>query len=241
MKSLLLAFSFLTAVPVHLKEAPEPGALGRSAAWFSLIGILIGGISALACLALRRVFDPLLAAVLSTALWIGLSGGLHLDGLADCFDALMHPSNPQRRLEIMKDPRLGSFGGIGLILAIVLKVALLQALPAGLLLTALPLAAATGRWLLLPGGKQPLARPGGMGADFAAGLSTPILAASLVPLLVLTVLSGWQGLAALCAAGLAALGIFHLAKKQLGGVTGDVFGLTVESAELAILLVFCLR
>jgi adenosylcobinamide-GDP ribazoletransferase len=240
-KYLLLAFSFLTVVPVNLKEAPEPGALGRSAVWFSLVGILIGGISALACIALRSLFDPLLAAVLSTAIWIGLSGGLHLDGLADCFDGLMHPSNPQRRLEIMKDPRLGSFGGIGLILAVCLKIALLQALPAGLLLTALPLAAAAGRWLLLPAGQQPLARPTGMGADFASGLSRPIQTAGLIPLLVLTALSGWQGLAALFAACLAALGIFRLAKAQLGGVSGDVLGLTVETAELVVLLIFCLR
>lgn len=241
MKYLLLALSFLTAVPVNLKEAPAPGDLGRSAAWFPLVGILIGGISALVCLGLRAVLDPLLAAVLSAAVWIGLTGGLHLDGLADCFDGLLHPSNPQRRLEIMKDPSLGSFGGLGLILAVVLKIAAIQALPSGLLLTALPLAAVSGRWLLLPAGKQPQARPGGMGADFASGLSWPVLAAGLLPVLVLTAFSGWLGAAAVCAACVTTWGIFRLAKSNLGGVTGDVFGLTVESAEIVVLLVFCLR
>jgi adenosylcobinamide-GDP ribazoletransferase len=239
MKSLLLALSFLTAVPVNLKEAPEPGDLGRSAVWFPLIGILIGGLSGLVCYGLRTVLSPVLAAVLSTAVWIGLSGGLHLDGLADCFDGLMHPSNPQRRLEIMKDPRIGSFGGIGLILAIGLKIALLQSLPTPYLLIALPLAAGAGRWLLLPAGKQPLARPGGMGADFAAGLNTRVLAIGLIPVLALALFSGRVGLAGLAAACLSAWGLFHLAKKQLGGVTGDVFGLTVEIAEMVIVLAFC--
>ena len=238
MNQLLLAISFLTAVPVRLRNAPAPGDLGRSAAWFPLLGAAIGGIAAFACLGLRLVFDPLLAAVLTTVVWIALTGGLHLDGLADCFDGLFHPSNPARRLEIMKDPRLGSFGGIGLLLAVMVKAAAIQALPANQILAALPLAAAAGRWLLLPAGRQPLARPGGMGADFAAGLSPRVFAAAIVPVIVLAVLGGWRGAAALAGVHLLAWGIFRLARSRLGGVTGDVFGMTVELAEILTLLVF---
>jgi len=94
----------------------------------------------------------------------------------------------------MKDPRLGTFGAIGLVLTILLKVICLYSMPAGLAWVALPLAAGLGRYLLLPSGRQPLARPGGMGADFASGLNrTAILWGALVVAL-LTALAGWRGL-----------------------------------------------
>ena len=238
MNYLLLAFSFLTILPVRLKQAPAQGDLGRAAVWYPLIGLLIGGLSALAGWGLRQVLPSLLAAVLTTAIWIVLSGGLHLDGLADCCDGLLNASRPERRLEIMKDPRLGTFGGIGLILAIGLKIAAIQALPTSSLLAALPLAAALGRWLLLPAGKQPLARPDGLGADYASGLRPAIFFGAAVPLILLTVLGGWKALIAVGVCHLSAWGIFRLAKNRLGGVTGDVFGLTVEVAEILTLLVF---
>ena len=241
MKYLLLAFSFLTVLPVRLKEAPAPGDLGRAAAWYPLIGLMIGGLTALAAAGLRLVFPPLLAAVLTAAVWIGLSGGLHLDGLADCCDGMLNASRPERRLEIMKDPRLGTFGGIGLLLAILLKIAAIQSLPMAGIWLALPLAGALGRWLLLPGGKQLLARPGGMGADFASGLQPSAFFAAAIPLVVLVLLGGWRVIAAILVCHAAAWGIFRFSKDRLGGVTGDVFGLTVEIAEILTLLVFCFQ
>jgi adenosylcobinamide-GDP ribazoletransferase len=241
MKYVLLAFSFLTVLPVKLKEAPAQGDLGRAAGWFPWIGILIGGVSALAAWGLRMVFPSLLAAVLTAAVWIGLSGGLHLDGLADCFDGLLNASTPARRLEILKDPRLGTFGGIGLLLAIILKVTAIQALPTSSLWLVLPLAGALGRWLLLPAGKQPLARPGGMGADFAAGLRPAAFLSAAIPLIGLVIWGGWKAFAAVLACHLAAWGIFLFSKNRLGGVTGDVFGLTVEAAEILTLLTFCVQ
>ena len=241
MNLLLLAFSFLTVLPVRLAGPPRQGDLGRAAAWYPLIGVMIGGLCALAGWGLRVIFSPLLAAGLTAGLWIGLSGGLHLDGLADSCDGLLNASSPERRLEIMKDPRLGTFGGIGLFLALVLKIAALQSLPAGSLWAALPLAGALGRWLLLPAGRQPLARPGGLGADFAAGIHPAVFIAASIPVLVLAVLGGWKALIAVGVCHALAWGIFGLARRRLGGVTGDVLGLTVECAEIATLLVFCVQ
>jgi adenosylcobinamide-GDP ribazoletransferase len=243
MKYLFLAISFLTVIPVNLKEPPARGDTGRAAAWFPLIGILVGGITALAWLGLRQLFSPILASVLGAAIWIALSGGLHLDGLADCCDGLLHPSNPERRLEIMKDPRLGTFGGVGLILAVLSKVALLAELEPGRFGWII-LAATLGRWILLVLGTQPLARPGGMGADFATGLSPRIFVAGAIPLLIVFAGVGWQSyavaVAALVVAHLLAAGIVALVKSRLGGVTGDVMGLSVECVELCVLLVACL-
>jgi adenosylcobinamide-GDP ribazoletransferase len=239
MKYLLLAFSFLTVIPVNLKGAINRGDIGRSAVWFPLIGIFIGGISALVWLGSSALFSPLLASVLAAAVWILMSGGLHLDGLADCCDGMLHASNPSRRLEIMKDPRLGTFGGIGLILAVLLKVAMLNELSPSVFIW-LPLAAGMGRWMLLPMGKQPLAREGGMGADFAAGLSKRVFFAAALPLLAFILLAGWRGIVAGLVAHALGWVISRFARSRLGGITGDVLGLTVECVEILVLLVACI-
>lgn len=241
MKYLSLALSFLTVFPVRLKEKPLPGDLGRAAGWFPFTGAIIGAVVAGAYVGLNLLFPSPLAAVLATAIWIGLTGGLHLDGLADCCDGMLSASSPERRLEIMKDPRLGTFGGIGLFLAILLKTACLYSIPDGQVWFALPLAAATARWLLLPTGRQALARPGGMGADFSSGLTLKAFLPAALVAGILAAVAGWRGLAAFLAAHLAALLVFRSAKRRLGGVTGDVFGLVVELSELVVLTGFCLK
>jgi len=241
MNALRTAFNFLTVIPWRGRPGQPPAPLGESAGWFPLVGALIGLLSGLAFYGLSFVLPPLAAAVLSVALWVGLSGGLHLDGLADCCDGMLAAVSSERRLEIMKDPRLGTFGGLGLILTVLLKISLLTELEPAAALTALPLAAALGRWLLLPSAFQPLARPGGMGAAFAASVNRTGLLIGALWLLPLTVLNGWRGLTGLLLALAAAALIWRAAKRRLGGVTGDVFGLVVETGELCALLAFNLR
>ncbi len=235
---LRLAFSLLTTLPFPAPACWKPGDSGRAAGWFSLVGLVIGllvaGIHWLAGL----VFPPLITGAIALTAWVALTGGLHLDGMADCADGLLYPGSPEKRLEIMRDPRLGAFGGIGLGLALLLKFSALASLtPAAL--PALPLAASLARWCILPAGLLPLAKPGGMGADFAAGLrKISLLWGAFLPL-GLTLLLGWSGLLAAALGLLAAFGVLALAKKRIGGVTGDVFGLVVESVEV-VTLITCL-
>jgi adenosylcobinamide-GDP ribazoletransferase len=241
MKRFALAVSFLTVIPLRLKESPRPGDLGKAAGWFPVIGALMGGLVATVFYGLSLILPHLLAATLATAVWIALTGGLHLDGLADCCDGMMHASSRERRLEIMKDPRLGTFGAIGLVLTILLKVICLYSMPASLAWVALPFAAGLGRYLLLPAGRQPLARPGGMGADFASGLNRTVILWSALVVVLLTALAGWRGLLVVLVVHVVTWGVLSLAKARLGGVTGDVLGLVVELAELVTLLGFCIR
>jgi len=158
--------------------------------------------------------------------------------LADCCDGMLHASNPIRRLEIMKDPRLGTFGGIGLIVAILMKIAMLYSLNQSVIIW-LPLAAGMGRWMLLPMGKQPLARAGGMAQDFSSGLSRRVILGGLAPMVILIALAGWRGVAAAASAHLAGWVIARISRSRLGGITGDVLGLTVECVELVVLFAAC--
>lgn len=257
MKGLWLAVGLLTALPVQT-AAPQPGDVGRAGKWFPLIGLTLGATVILALALFGLLFSsPPLAVTCVVAVWAGITGGLHLDGLADCCDGMIPPGlgPPERRLEIMGDPRLGAFGGIGLTLFIILKILAVIALnhasgdvvfSTTTLLFPLLLAPALARWLVLLVAIQPSARPGGMGADFALGLTRSVFVfAALVPLALfiagLLFASPWRTIIAVALAHLVTVAIIRLAHARLGGVTGDVFGLTVELAELTVLLTFAAR
>lgn len=245
MKYIGIAFSLLTTLPIPAPANWNPGDSGRAAGWYPLaglvVGLLVAGVHWLAGLFL----PPLVTGALSLLAWVALTGGLHLDGLADCADGLLYPGAAEKRLEIMRDPRLGAFGGIGLGLALLFKFAALASFTPATL-PGLLLAASLARWCILPAGLLPLAKPGGkvpaalagMGADFAAGLrKASLFWGALIPL-GLALALGWSGLLAVTLGLLAAFGVLTLARNRIGGVTGDVFGLLVESVETVVLLVF---
>ena len=238
MKRFFTALGFLTTIPSPYHDPSGIEELGIAAVWFPLVGALIGELVALIYLGLARFFPITVSAVVSVGAWVYLTGGLHLDGLADSFDGLLNSSSSERRLEIMKDPRLGTFGALGLILVIIFKITVLTALPIYFTLLAIPLASSTARWLLLWAARQPSARPGGLGAAFQPELGWMGWIVSAVIPLGLAVLCGWRGLAAVVIGSVCAAAIIRLARIRLGGLTGDVFGLIVESVEVVILLVF---
>lgn len=240
MKHLLIAFNLMTTLPLPVRKDWQTGDSGRASIWYPFVGLVIGGLTWLTWTGTTRLFPALAAGLLTLILWVWLTGGLHLDGLADCCDGLLASASAERRLEIMKDSRLGAFGGIGLILVLLLKAALLSALTPetsfGILL-----AASLARWWILPAGLLPLARPSGMGADFKAGFRPWFIAAGAVIPLALSILLGARGFISLAFGSLAAVLVLRLAKSRIGGVTGDVFGMTVEVVEAASLLAFVIR
>jgi adenosylcobinamide-GDP ribazoletransferase len=240
MNALLLAIGFLTAIPVQAGAA-SADALGRAARWFPFVGFCLGGVVAGAYWGLLQVFPPLVAAVLTVTLWVALTGGLHLDGLADCCDGLLAATTRERRLDILRDPRLGAFGGIGLALFLIAKVAAVSVLPTSTILLAIVSASTFARWLIVLAGREPLARPDGLAAQFAAGLTpATVWLAALLPaaLLLVGLFGSWRTLLAAALAHLVMFGLAALARARLGGVTGDVFGLIAEAAELVSLLAF---
>lgn len=237
MRSLRNAFGLMTIFPIRLPDDWSAGDSGRAAVWYPLVGLVIGALTWLAWTGARLLFSPLLAGVLALLVWVVLTGGLHLDGLADCCDGLLASVTHEHRLEIMKDPHVGAFGVIGLILVLLLKAAGLASIASDSGFAIL-LAASLARWCILPAGLIPLARPSGMGADFATGLRRSFIFWGTVIPLTLALLLGARGvLSALAGVGAAAL-ILWFAKSRIGGVTGDVFGMLVEIVETVVLLVF---
>ena len=241
-KKIRVALSFLTSLPIPISTEVSPEDFGRAGGWFPVVGLLIGGLLALVSWGSSQVFAPLVSGVLVTAAWALLTGGLHLDGLADSCDGLFAEAHVERRLEIMKDPRLGAFGAIGLVLTLMLKTALAADLAQRGLWLAFPLAASLGRWVLLAAARQPSARPGGLGDAFGRGVrSWQVILSAGIPLGLLV--WSWMGAhsapGALIGTGLALLtgmGIVAAARIRLGGLTGDVYGMLVEWVELAVLL-----
>jgi adenosylcobinamide-GDP ribazoletransferase len=239
MAGLWAALSFLTILPHFPQKRPvEVHDWRGSALWFPIVGAIVGSLVWLVGWSAGQVFASWLAAALAVAAWAIITGGLHLDGLADCCDGLLAPVEAQQRRQIMRDPRVGVFGAIGLILFLVLKIGALQQVLSGPTGAAIILATVLGRVSILWLARQPAARAGGMGADFAQqiGRRAPLLAS--LPVLVLALLYGWRGVAAVVAALLATAGVLGFARRRIGGVSGDVYGLTLESVELAVLLVF---
>lgn len=230
----------MTTLPFRLPDDWSAGDSGRAAVWYPLVGLVIGVLTWLAWKGAMLLFPPLVTGVITLVVWVTLTGGLHLDGLADCCDGLLASTSVERRLEIMKDPHVGAFGVIGLILVLLLKAAALTSFAS---LTSVSsfgilLAASLARWCILPAGLLPLARPSGMGADFASGFRRSFLVWGAIVPFVIALLLGTRGiLSTLAAVGAASL-VLWFAKSRIGGVTGDVFGMVVEVVEVVGLLVF---
>lgn len=242
MSDLLRALGLLTILPVN-PQWDERTAPGRAMAWYPLAGALIGSIVAGVAFVINRsgMWDraPLLSAVLTLATWVILTGALHLDGWADCCDALFVPVDRARRLEIMKDPRLGSFGGVGLVLLILIKLGALFEVagnPAIMVLTP-----ALARWaLVVAAAAFPLAKQEGMAFFFRRSLGRrEILIATTTAATLLALSWPWGGVRLLalpmCAA-LAMAAVSWLATRRLGGLTGDVYGAIIELSETAALV-----
>ena len=228
-----LALMLLTRLPVGRLAAPRPLS---SAVWaYPLAGALVGGLTGAALhLALRAGLYPLPAALLALAVSVLLTGAMHEDGLADVADGFGGGTTRERKLEIMRDSRIGSYGVVALVLALGLRAAFLSELPATGLGAHLAGLGALSRGLL-PGLmlSLPPARSEGLGQN--AGENTR--PAQVLAGLGLAVAIGLATLPCFLAIAtimpLAAAGTGLLAWWQIGGFTGDTLGAAQIAAEMA--------
>lgn len=231
--SLRSAVSFLTVIPVPRSEASSYE-LGR--AWFPLVGGLVGAGAGATFWLTSLTGNRFLAAVAAVACLALLTGGLHLDAVADAADGIFGGSTPERRLEIMRDSRIGSFGAVAVVLVVLAEVACLSPLEGLRGFFALIASGVLSRSALL-GMTQvlPYVRSDGLGAGLGppalGSMMGTIVAAALIPFL------GWLALWALVAA-LAGAGVVGLvARQRIGGATGDVYGAACEIAQVVVLAV----
>jgi adenosylcobinamide-GDP ribazoletransferase len=231
------AFAFLTIVPL----AHSAGKPGHIFAYFPLVGLLIGAL--LVLVASNRLFSADLTAFLVLLVWIVITGGLHLDGLADSCDGLFATAAPERRLEIMKDPRAGSWAVIGVVTLLLGKwLALREIQPIMLLVPPV-----IGRWaMVIAAWGFPYARPSGMGSYFRYGLGrAQVVIASITALTVIPLLIRFEEPAILLAFLLVPVIVVISARwadgRLGGGLTGDVYGALCEGTELLCLLILSIH
>jgi adenosylcobinamide-GDP ribazoletransferase len=234
---ILAALMLLTRLPVRVARPMAPAAFARAYGWFPAVGALVGAVGGLVLWGAGGAVPPLAAALLAVAAQVLLTGGLHEDGLADVADGFGGGRDRERRLAIMRDSRIGTYGALALVLGVGLRVALLAPLagtaeavwtlaavgalsraPLGTMARAMPPARTDG--LAVSQG-----RPSGLVALAAAALGIAI-AAACVP--------GWPGAAAGAAAGAGAVAL--LALRRIGGVTGDVHGAAQQVAAVGALV-----
>ena len=233
-----IALQFLSSLPITLPGMPKPQELGRSLLFYPLVGALFGGVL-WGVSALLAGTPLMLHAALLLTVWVMLSGGLHLDGLADSADAWLGGfGDRERTLTIMKDPRSGPIAVVTLVLVLLLKFCALLALIEQQQAMALLIVPLIGRGALLGVFlTTPYVRAGGLGQALAdhlprkAGWWVLVLGAA-----VCVALAGYAGLWALMLAILGFVWLRRVMMRRLAGATGDTAGALLELLEVLMLV-----
>lgn len=235
MNSFLLALQLLTIIPITHTFIASDKQLGCSCLFYPVIGLLIGG--GLAVISSLIINLPVnIQAAIVLMLWVLLTGGLHLDGLADCADAWVGGfASKQRSLEIMKDPAAGPIAVVILVLVLLLKWTLISYILEQKSLYILILTPMLGRLaILLLMLSTSYIRSAGMAEKLIANLPQP--AVSFLSLTGLLLGFFYLGILPISIMLIILFIIRYQAKKRLGGVTGDVYGAAVELVEVSVLL-----
>lgn len=234
MKSLIVALGFLTRLPMpHVKA--EEADFARAIRLYPVAGLVIGILVAGAGWLGARV-DPWMGALAALAVWVWVTGALHLDGLADLSDGLGAAHGDRARLlSVMGDPHIGSFGVVALAMQLIAKLVLLHHIPpqGWAMIALVPAAARVGPlvWARL----LPPLRPGGLGAMVARTVRPFDMAGWLIATLAAGLLYPPVAIAPLVIVGLSLW-----FRRKLGGVTGDVHGAGIELTETTLLLAVAL-
>jgi adenosylcobinamide-GDP ribazoletransferase len=229
------ALAFLTVLPVPRRA--HAGDLRAAAAWFPLVGALVGGLAGATLYAAEPLLGVSVASILALVVLVCVTGALHQDGLADCADGLGVRGDRERRLAVMRDPATGVFGTLALVGWALLLTASLAQLDDGDALRALVVAATAGRTAaLLHAVATPPARLDGLGAAFDPSMGSVAVASVLTLAIAILVGGAVAGLAGVGAAMAVALAASGWARAAIGGRTGDTLGATVALAEVAVCL-----
>ncbi len=243
-KPALLAWHFLTVIPLSkaLQVVPAPRDLASSMQWYPLVGLLIGGILVAGDAILSQIFSPDTTALVLLCLLVGLTGGLHQDGLADTIDGLSKRGSREERLAVMNDGSIGALGATGLVLALGLRFGGMVHLSSPDRFSLLLCMPVVGRWAMVVGavGSTHARVGGGIASDFFNEIRWTDLLWATIALMV--ILSGTLGI--LVGGAVLILGVVLVRamvfffSRLFGGLTGDMLGAINEVTEIVFLL-FC--
>ncbi|QXB46782.1 adenosylcobinamide-GDP ribazoletransferase [Acinetobacter seifertii] len=234
-----IALQFLTVLPIELKTIPTAQQNGQAILFYPLVGLIIGGILFIFTCLLAKLPIVLLASIILT-LWIWLTGGLHLDGLADTADAWVGGfGDKQRTLQIMKDPSCGPIGVLSLVIICLLKFVLIYVLieqHQTLFLILVPIVGRVVPSILFL--TTSYVREKGLGRSLTDHL--PKIASWIITGFVLLLPLYWelQGLIAIIGFLSSLVYLRHLFIKRIGGITGDTVGAAIEISETVLLFTF---
>jgi adenosylcobinamide-GDP ribazoletransferase len=238
-KHFVIAWQFLTVIPISKRFESSPSDLSRSMAYFPLVGFILGVILWISWKGLASIFPVAVVDLLLIAILVVLSGGIHLDGLADTVDGLWGGSDREQALKIMREPCIGAYGMIALVLVLMAKYLALTHLPhslKGQVLLGMP---AVGRWaMVVVSSFSEYARSGpGLARPFIEHLSwRQVAGSSLASVLILFLTLGIPGFIFFAILGLVSFLCLWYFRMKLGGVTGDCLGAVGELVEVTFLL-----
>lgn len=238
--SFLVALQFLTTLPIPLRKTPQSLDVGQSVRYFPAVGIVLGVVISLFNRLLVLFVSPDLDDLLTVVLLIMLTGALHLDGFLDSCDGLFGYRTPERRLEIMRDSRVGSFGVVGGWVLLTLKYVALREVPPDLKMAALLLAPMLGRWALVNAVVLfPYGRESGLGTIYKQFTTKrELILATIAMFLIAGLILQIRGLVlCLLIFGLAILLGRWIMTKLPAGLTGDSYGFITEVCEMATWLI----
>jgi adenosylcobinamide-GDP ribazoletransferase len=231
------AILFLTRLPLP-RHAPEEGAVARGAWAFPLAGFVVGAL--VYAIAHALVLFPWPAAALAIAATLLVTGCLHEDGLADTADGFGGGDTRERKLDIMRDSRIGAYGVCALVIALLIRTDAIASLTETSFVAAALIAAHAGARAAMPAVMffVPPARSDGL--SFTAGqpsAARAALAAGIGFLIVLFCLGPAHAVVAVIVVAIVVALLAWLSVRQIGGQTGDVLGAVEQVSEIAILLV----
>ncbi len=240
MSSLLLAISFLTIIPVYRNRTAREEDMANSLYYYPLTGLLIGTLLVSAAYLSELLFLGWAGDAIIIVVWIIITGALHLDGLMDSADGLFSGRDRERKLEIMRDSRVGAMGVITLVAIIFLKFTFLTTLAYTDKLWVLLISPAVGRWAMVYAiSCFTYARSGpGLGKSFG-NINGPgkILVASIPLLATIILLMNWEGIFILSLTAAIVLMIARWMAGSLGGLTGDTYGALCEVTETLFIMI----
>ncbi len=238
----LHAAEFLTRLPVSVGERYDPEHMAASVRYYPLVGALVGSLLALTLVTTSHLFGALPGIVVTITAGIALTGAFHEDGLADTFDGIGGGVDRDTALAIMRDSRLGTYGTLALVCALLLKATSLYALPISVAAGTLIIAHTLSRFSsVVVIATASYVRDEGTGKPVSTSLSSEsfviALACSAAILLGGMVILPWMALlCGLCGTGVAHLILRRWVEKRIQGYTGDTLGATQQVSELGFYL-----